>query len=413
MKLVVFEDDSLAGFGPLTLTRHVGQLNRGTKPLLDALRESVTDATELSLWGRGHLKDLCRESLGRGYNEKADGLTTFVNARARPGRMLLELTSRKTPFVALGGGQMVAARVKGTDIVPGPIGKKDSVRIGRGIDRLQAPADSLFGGYWDIVQSNGLAIAEQAKRVEDPLSLPSAVEVRGPRSNLRLDGRCDVELHVTLDTRLGPIIVDEGASVESFSRIMGPCYIGPKTKVFSALIGGGTSIFEGCKTGGQVESSIIMPHTNKSHHGYLGDSYIGEWVNLGAGSTFGNLKNTYGNIRLDLGGKRFDSGMLKLGAAVGDMSKVSIGALVYSGRLLGTGCQVAGLADRNVPSFAYSDGSGRMVELLIESILETQRRMMERRGKTLTRVGETLIRWAFRSTSQERRKAGVIRGRLS
>ncbi len=412
MKLVVFEDDGLAGFAPLTLTKHIGQLNRGTKALLDALRESVTDATELALWGREYLKDVCKESLGRGYNEKADGLTTFVNARARPGKLLLELTSRKTPFVALARTQVVAARIKGAELAPGPIGRKDSVRIGKSVERLQAPNDSLFGGYWDLVQSNGLAIAEQAKRVEDSLSLPTTVEVRGPRSNLRLDGRADVELHVTFDTRLGPVVVEGGAAVESFSRVMGPCYIGPKTKVYSALIGGGTSIFEGCKTGGQVENSIIMSHTNKAHYGYLGDSYIGEWVNLGAGSTFGNLKNTYGNIRLDLGGKKFDSGMLKLGAAVGDMSKVSIGAMVYSGKLLGTGCQVAGLAGRNVPSFTYSDGSGRMVELLVESILETQRRMMERRGKTLTRAGETLIRQVFRNTSRERLMAGVSRGRL-
>jgi UDP-N-acetylglucosamine diphosphorylase/glucosamine-1-phosphate N-acetyltransferase len=263
-----------------------------------------------------------------------------------------------------------------------------------------------------LVQSNGLAIAAQAKRFEDPLSLPSTVEVRGPRSSLRIDGRADIELHVTFDARLGPVMVEEGASVESFSRVMGPCYIGPRVKVYSAQLGGGTSVFAGCKVGGQVENSIIMSHTNKAHFGYAGDSYIGEWVNLGAGSTFSNLKNTYGNVRLDVGGGTVDSGMLKLGPVVGDMSKVSIGALVYSGRLLGTGCQVAGLAGKNVPSFTYSDGSGRMVELLIESVVETQRRMVERRGKTLTRAEEALIRKTFEDTSEERRSAGVKRGRL-
>ena len=105
--------------------------------------------------------------------------------------------------------------------------------------------------------------------------------------------------------------------------------------------------------------------------------------------------------------------MLKLGPVVGDMSKASIGALVYSGRLLGTGCHVAGLASKNVPSFTYFDGSGRMVELLVESVVETQRRMVERRGKSLTRAEETLIRKTFEDTSGERRKAGVRKGRLS
>lgn len=413
MATVVFEDDATVGFGPLTMLRHTGQLNRGTKTLLEAIHESIADASDLMVWGRALLKDVCRESLGKRYNEKANGLTTFINARARPGKMLLALASRKTPFVAMAGRQMVAARVKGMGMTPGPIGRKDSARIGKSVERLEAPTDSLFAGYWDLVQSNGLAIAAQAKHFEDPLSLPGAVEVRGPRSSLRIDGRADVELHVTFDTRLGPVVVEEGASVESFSRVMGPCYIGPKTKVYSALVGGGTSVFAGCKVGGQVENSIIMSHTNKAHHGYAGDSYVGEWVNLGAGSTFSNLKNTYGNVRLDIDGETVDSGMLKLGPVVGDMSKVSIGALVYSGRLLGTGCHVAGLVGKNVPSFTYSDGSGRMVELLIESVVETQRRVVERRGKTLTRAEEALIRKTFDDTSRERRRAGVKKGRLS
>jgi len=413
LRLVVFEDDALEGFGPLTRLKHMGQLGRGTKTLLQAVKESVTDATDLILWGRDALSDVCTESLGMCYNEDAEGLTTFVNAKARPGGHLLDLTSRKTPFVALAGTQMVAARVRANGIAPGPMSKRDSIRIGKTVEKLHAPPDSLFRGYWDLVHSNGLAIAEQAKRAEDPLTLPSGVEVRGPLSNLRIDGRADVESHVTIDTRLGPVVIEGGASVESFSRVMGPCYIGPKTKVYSAQVGGGTSLFEGCKVGGQIENSIIMPHTNKAHFGYVGDSYVGEWVNLGAGSTFGNLKNTYGNVRLDLGGKRLDSGMLKLGPAVGDMSKVSIGALIYSGKLLGTACQVAGLSRKNVPSFTYSEGSSRMVELLIESVLETQRRMMERRSKTLTRAGEALIRRAFKDTSDERRKAGVVKGHIS
>jgi UDP-N-acetylglucosamine diphosphorylase/glucosamine-1-phosphate N-acetyltransferase len=410
---VIFEDDAMAGFGPLTMLRHVGQLNRGTKTLLEAVRESIADTADPMVWGRAALKDVCRESIGRRYNENANGLTTFVNARARPGRLLLTLASRKTPFVAVAGGQVVAARVKGTGMMPGPIGRRDTVRIGKGVEKLEAPTDSLFAGYWDLVQSNGLAIAAQAKRFEDPLSLPSTVEVRGPRSSLRIDGRAEIELHVTFDTRLGPVVVEEAALVESFSRVMGPCYIGPKAKIYSALVGGGTSVFAGCKVGGQVESSIIMSNTNKAHHGYVGDSYVGEWVNLGAGSTFSNLKNTYGNVRLDIGGGTVDSGMLKLGPVVGDMSKVSIGALVYSGRLLGTGCYVAGLAGKNIPSYTYSDGSGRMVELLIESVVETQRRMVERRGKTLTRAEEALIRRTFEDTSEERRRAGAKKGRLS
>jgi len=412
LELVVFEDEAIQGFGPVTSLRHVGQLNRGTKTLLDAIQESTAGATNLTLWGRDYLSEVCRERLGVAYNDTSVGSSTFINARARPGRLLQNLSAKKSPFVALAGGHIVVARLKGPGMTPGPLGRKDSVKIGKTVEKLDAPVDSLFDGYWDLVQSNGLAIAEQAKHFEDPISLRSMIEVRGPRSSLRIDGSADVEMHTTFDTRLGPIVIENGATVESFSRVMGPCYLGPRTKIFSALLGGGTSIFEGCKVGGQVENSIVMAHANKAHLGYAGDSYVGEWVNLGAGSTFSNLKNTYGNIRLSMGSKRLDTGTIKLGPLVGDMSKVSIGTMVYSGVFLGTGCHVGGLVNKNVPSFTYSEGHHRMVELLLESVLETQRRMMERRGQTLTRAGESLIRKVFRDTSVERRKLGVKEGPL-
>jgi len=315
--------------------------------------------------------------------------------------------------VAISDGHLLAARVEPGTAKPGVILKKNLARLGKRAERVKAAEGSLFDGFWALVESNGLAIAEQAKRFQELMPLPRGVEVRGQASNIMLEAGADIEPNVTLDARLGPIIIGSGASVESFSRIMGPCYIGPKTKVFSALLGGGTSIFESCKVGGQIENSIIMPYANKAHHGYLGDSYVGSWVNLGAGSTFSNLKNTYGNVKLVVDGKKVDSGMMKLGPVIGDMCKVSIGALVYAGKEIGTGSHVSGRADIDVPSFTFYDsGPKRLVELLLESVLETQRRMMERRGLSLSRNEEALIRRAFTKTAGERRALRVKKGRF-
>jgi UDP-N-acetylglucosamine diphosphorylase / glucose-1-phosphate thymidylyltransferase / UDP-N-acetylgalactosamine diphosphorylase / glucosamine-1-phosphate N-acetyltransferase / galactosamine-1-phosphate N-acetyltransferase len=307
----------------------------------------------------------------------------------------------------------VAARLESWTAKPGVISRKELTKVGTRVEKIRAPQSSLFEGYWGLVETNGLAIAEQAKRSSDLMLLPRGLEVRGPASNIMLEAGAEVEPNVTFDARLGPIIIGNGASVESFSRIMGPCYIGPKARVYSAIIGGGTSIFESCRVGGQVENSVIMPFTNKAHHGYLGDSYVGSWVNLGAGSTFSNMKNTYGNVRMVVSGKKVDSGMLKLGPVIGDMCKVSIGALVYAGKSIGAGSQVSGRADTDVPSFTYFDsGPKRLVELLLESIIETQRRMMERRGLTLSRSEEALIRGAFEATARERKLGGVKKGHL-
>ena len=413
MKVVVFEDDGGQGFGPLTLLRHTSLLRRGTKRLLDAMVEKIPDATDVGLWGRAELEGVTKEVTGKDYNDKPSGSALFVNARARPSEGLLALGSRQGSFVCLLNGEMVAARLESGILNPGIISRTDVLKASKRATKVPAAGDALFRGYWDLVQSNGLAIAEQARHFEEALPIPRGVEVRGPASNVIVHDSADLEGNVTVDARLGPVIIDEGAGIESFSRMIGPCYIGPKSRVHSALIGGGTSVFEACKVGGQIENSIILPHSNKAHHGYIGDSYVGSWVNLGAGCTFSNLKNTYGNVRLRVGRATVDSGMTKLGPVVGDMAKLSIGALVYAGRSIGAGAHVSGLASADVPDFTFFDsGSGRAVELLLGSVLETQRRMMERRGIALSKSEEGLIRQAFASTANKRRKAGVKRGRL-
>ena len=411
---MVFEDEGVAGFGPLTLLRHVSQLRRGTKTLLDALVEKIPDATDVTLWGRQELGAATKEDTGKPYNEKVYGQVFLVNGRARPTPGLVSAASRSEPFVALSGKDVVAARLDSLRLKPGVVARSAVAAIAKKGRRAQLPPDPLFNGYWDLVESNGLGIVEQARRFEEPLALPRSVEVRGPTANVMVDSSADIEGNVTLDARLGPIVIDRGASVESFSRVMGPCYLGQRTKVLSALIGGGTSVFESCKVGGQVDNSIFMPFTNKAHHGYVGDSYVGSWVNLGAGCTFSNLKNTYGNVRLQVGGEKIDSWMVKLGPVVGDMAKLSIGSLVFAGKSVGAGSHVSGLASEDVPSFTYYDsGSQKKVELLLDSVLETQRRMMERRGLSLTRTQESLIRKIFQATSSERRKAGVKKGGIS
>jgi len=413
LRVVIFEDEGMAGFAPLTLLRHTALLRWGTKKLLDALVEKIPDATEVSLWGRPELSAVTRDETQRPYNEKVYGPTLMVNARAKPSEGLLLPASRSEPYISIWRGELVAARLDSVQLKPGVVTKRQVTNVAREVKRVNASSESLFRGYWDLVESNGLAIAEQARHFEEALPIPRGMEVRGPASSIMVDAGAEIEGHVTFDARLGPIIIDNGAAVESFTRVMGPCYIGPRAKIYSALIGGGTSIFDSCKIGGQVDNSIFLPFSNKAHHGYVGDSYVGSWVNLGAGCTFSNLKNTYGNVRLSVAGKMVDSGMVKLGPAIGDMAKLSIGSLVYAGKSVGAGSHVSGLAASDIPHFTYFDsGSNRAVELLPESVIETQRRMMERRGLSLGRSEETLIRKMFASTSKERSKAGVKKGPL-
>ncbi|HKT21160.1 MAG TPA: hypothetical protein VJR06_00860, partial [Nitrososphaerales archaeon] len=203
----------MAGFGPLTALRHASQLRRGTKTLLDALVEKIPDATDVTLWGRPELSAAAKEATGKGYNDKVYGQALFVNARARPTQELLSPASSSEPFVVLRGRELVAAKLETIPWKPGVIRRASVAALAKGARKSPAPPDPLFAGYWDLVESNGLAIAEQARRFEDQLSLPRSAEVRGPSTNVMVDAGADVEGQVTFDARLGPIVVERGASV--------------------------------------------------------------------------------------------------------------------------------------------------------------------------------------------------------
>jgi UDP-N-acetylglucosamine diphosphorylase/glucosamine-1-phosphate N-acetyltransferase len=408
--VIAFEDDKWPNFMPLSLFRHTSELRWGTGSLRESLAR-LTGKGHVSLWGRAALSEV--HAPEDRYNSKGEGDVLLVNARAKPLRSLAELLAKSGRFSALTKGEPVAARVKSSGLRPGVMSVREFMKATKGSDRLEAPQGALFTAAWELAGTNGLAVADQATHFPDPAQLRDGVAVKGPASSLAVHPTADVEPHTLFDTRLGPVVVDEGAVVESFSRVSGPTYIGPRSRVASGLIRGGTSIFEQVRVGGEVESSILMSFTNKEHSGYVGHSVVGEWTNLGAGSVFSNLKNTYGSVRVRTGASKVDTGLVKVGAVVGDMAKVSIGAQVFAGISIGTGSHVTGLASTNVPCFTYHDGhAGVDTELLLESVLETQGRMMERRGRALSRPMESLIRAAFKSTAAERRAAGVRKGRL-
>src|SRR3954462_4173874 len=128
-----------------------------------------------------------------------------------------------------------------------------------------------------------------------------------------------------------------GCAIGANSVLKGPCYVGPHSQVKPlTVVHAGTSIGPMCKVAGEINNSIITAYTNKSHEGYLGDSYLGEWVNLGAGTTTSNLKNTYGPVRLRMGKTtEVETGRRHLGSLIGDHAKTAIGTRLMTGSYVG------------------------------------------------------------------------------
>jgi UDP-N-acetylglucosamine diphosphorylase / glucose-1-phosphate thymidylyltransferase / UDP-N-acetylgalactosamine diphosphorylase / glucosamine-1-phosphate N-acetyltransferase / galactosamine-1-phosphate N-acetyltransferase len=193
--------------------------------------------------------------------------------------------------------------------------------------------------------------------------------------------------HVVFDTSAGPVVIDAGATVRSMAVMVGPVYVGPGSIICNhAHIRAGTIIGPQCKVGGEVNASVFQGFANKAHSGYLGNSFVGEWVNLGADTVTSNLKNTYGPVRMqtDRSGNPQPTGRQFLGSVIGDHVKTAIGTRLLTGSCIHTGAMVAvsGFAPKCVDRFAFvTDEDHRPYTL--DKFIEVARAVMERRGLRL------------------------------
>ncbi|MEY3432734.1 MAG: hypothetical protein RL131_670, partial [Bacteroidota bacterium] len=140
-----------------------------------------------------------------------------------------------------------------------------------------------------------------------------------------------------IQTEDGPVLIEEGAHVMQGSMLRGPLYIGKNAVVkMGATLYAGTSIGHHCIVGGEIKNSIFYPYSNKAHHGYIGDSIIGAWCNLGAGTTCSNLKNTVGKIKVwDIHTNSFKLSTEKMGIILGDHVRTAVNTSFNSGTVVG------------------------------------------------------------------------------
>ena len=204
------------------------------------------------------------------------------------------------------------------------------------------------------------------------LGEPSRVVIRG----------ASVEPGVVVDVRQGSVVLDAGVEVRHGTRLEGPVYAGPGSRLLGGFIRG-SSFGPECRVHGEIAASVFLGYANKSHDGFIGHSVVGQWVNLGAGTTTSNLKNTYGPVRLDVGGERIETGRMNLGTLFGDHAKTAIGTLLATGTVIGAGANVfGGQPGRSVPPFAWgASGNERVTE---DGFLRVAERVMSRRGVELT-----------------------------
>ena len=212
-------------------------------------------------------------------------------------------------------------------------------------------------------------------------AVPDDAIVLGDR-NLIAAGEATVEPGVVFDVRDGPVTLAAGVEVRHGTRLTGPLAVGPGTR----LVGGDirtSAIGPRCVVRGEVAGSCFIGYANKAHDGFVGNSILGHWVNLGALTTTSNLKNTYGNVRLVADGTTVDTGRIFVGSLIGDHAKTAIGTMLSTGTIIGAGANLfGGSPPKWVNPFAWgSSGAERMSE---EGFLRVARRVMPRRDIEFT-----------------------------
>ncbi len=257
---------------------------------------------------------------------------------------------------------------------------------------------------WRIVEWNPEALAgdlEAAAGTIEGEVHPRAVIEAPQRVSIAAGARVDALALV--DAREGPVRIETGAIVQPHTWVRGPCVIGANTQLLGGLVGRST-IGPDCRIAGEVEDCVWQGRSNKRHHGFVGHSVIGEWVNLGALTTTSDLKNNYGIVRVRSAEAEIATGVRKLGALIGAHVKTGIGSLLATGAWIGTGSNLFGggrFAPKHVPAFAWWDGE-TLGEHRLDAFLATAAMAMSRRGVTLEAPEREALRALFEVSSPAR-----------
>ncbi|KAA3634149.1 MAG: hypothetical protein DWP97_07700 [Calditrichaeota bacterium] len=213
------------------------------------------------------------------------------------------------------------------------------------------------------------------------------------KDHIYLGSNVEILPSAVLDASNGPIYIGDNCRIESHAAIYGPVYIGPNSTVLAGKVST-SSIGDTCKVGGEVEWTIFHSYVNKYHDGFVGHSYVGQWVNFGAMTTNSDLKNNYSQIRTRLNGKAVDTNSNKVGSFIGDHTKFGIGTLLNTGINIGVCCNLFGgnlITDKEVKSFSWGN-SANYKKYDIEKVIETAKIVTSRRGIELSEREEELLR---------------------
>jgi len=393
MARVIIFDDGRGQFGPMGDLRAAFEIRTGMHT--NAGRIAMTWPRRLAaLFVPEHLRALV-----------ADRANAPVNQLPGDEEILLCVSGRwclPDPAVRLDAGEAITEGPTG-HVVASALRRADAeylLKTGELHERVRivntTPERVLHQHPWDVIAWAGGAMASDilATRMIDT-RVPKDTEVIGEYP-IEVHQSAKLMPNVILDAEHGPIKIHERAVIRPFAVISGPASIGADSIILDhARIKPNTVIGPSCKIAGEVGATIFQGFANKTHDGHLGDSWVGKWANLGAGTTNSNLLNTYSEISMAIepSGARMKTGRMFLGAVIADHVKTAIGSRIMTGSMLGTGAMIAlsSFLPTEVRRFAWLTDSGESVYKL-DAFLDTAKQVMARRNRSMSPAYEQSLR---------------------
>ncbi|REJ67875.1 MAG: glucose-1-phosphate thymidylyltransferase [Planctomycetota bacterium] len=400
MNILLFEDKGVALLRPMTLTRPAFTIRCGSFCLAELVARLGRPTAYVV---QPHLAQVAACDFPDDELDEAPLL--LLNARLLPASWTLVELSRLivagTPGVLHHGPVLAAALVDSARA--GEFLGLGYAELNRQLAALELPA---LGGELTLLTYPHDLIRHHAEIFAENLELRIG---EGPyeqaADGVFLAAGATLGPQVVTDTSAGPIVLEEEAHVGAFAYLKGPLHLGRGARVNEhASIKNHVALGHTTKVGGEVSESIIEPYSNKQHLGFLGHSYLGSWVNLGAGTSNSNLKNTYGKIGMSYHGhERVATEMQFMGCVVGDYTKTAINTSIFTGKIIGVCSMLYGYITRNVPGFVnYARSFGQVSEVPPRIMAAIQGRAFARRGVEQRPCDVALIESVFELTRGER-----------
>lgn len=390
MNLAIFEDAEVGHFRPLARTRAAFDLRAGIFSFKERIERRLHHEADVLV---------CREQVSDVASEMhpsckvnpervgSAGPTLFVNGRWLPeeGEFLQALTS------ALNG-----------DGPPGPVAwvsGDDLVAAWHNMEaeELRTTSDvRLVSRLWELVDDPGLWITSDAELLGEefkpPAPWPDLTMVHD--ENIRIHETALLGAGVILNASSGPIVIEAEAVIEDGAILQGPCHIAPKARVRPGARIARSSIGYNSRAGGEISKSVLHAHCNKAHDGYVGNSYIGEWCNIGADANTSNLRNDYGPVSLynEELGEQESTGRQFVGLIMGDHSVCGINTMFNTATVVGVCCNLfgPGYQPRYVRSFSWG-GREKMIRHRFDKAVAAAEAMMTRRDRVMSEVHRDLL----------------------